>query len=63
MDRSNLEDALKLARNEEDRRKVELILPDAEVPDPYWGEHADFEDVYKLLDDASKKIAAELLQS
>ncbi len=63
MDRSNLNDVLKLARNEEDRQKVELILPDAEVPDPYWGEHADFEDVYKLLDDASKKIAAELLQS
>ena len=66
MDQSNYENVIKLARNETDISKVKLILEDAttstspEVPDPYWGEAQDFEDVYLLLDDVCEKIASKL---
>ena len=66
MDQSNYENVVKLARTAEDSSKVKLILRDyssskpIEVPDPYWGNDQDFEEVYLLLDDACEKIAAEL---
>lgn len=60
MDRSNLQDVLSLAKGENDRRKVSLILEDQEVPDPFWSEMDGFEKVYQMLDKASDKIAVEL---
>ncbi|HUH28840.1 low molecular weight protein-tyrosine-phosphatase [Gelidibacter sp.] len=66
MDQSNYEDVVKLARDKEDIAKVKLILQNSqsstlkEVPDPYWGNAQDFEEVYNLLDDACEKIAIHL---
>lgn len=60
MDRNNLEDVLSLATTEQDRSKVSLILNDAEVPDPYWSEMAEFDAVYHLLNDACERIALDL---
>ena len=61
MDKSNLKDVLKLAKTEEERQKVSLILDDnQEVPDPYWGEMKDFDDVFQLLNTACDRIAVDL---
>lgn len=67
MDQSNYDNVIKLARNDEDRSKVKLILDELgssttsqEVPDPYWGDDQDFEHVYDLLDNVCEKIAARL---
>lgn len=64
MDSSNLQNILKLARNEQDHQKVKLILEEIEpnsgleVPDPYYGGNQGFENVYKMLDEACGRIAA-----
>ncbi|WP_299392634.1 low molecular weight protein-tyrosine-phosphatase [uncultured Gelidibacter sp.] len=69
MDQSNYNNVVKLARDEKDIAKVKLILEDAatsknlEVPDPYWGDTKDFEDVYTLLDAACDTIASRLTKS
>ena len=66
MDQSNYENVVKLARDANDISKVKFILENdtsatpQEVPDPYWGNSQDFEDVYKLLDDVCEKIASNL---
>jgi protein-tyrosine phosphatase len=62
MDSSNYSDIISLARNENDKRKVELILdkvyPGSQmsVPDPYFGGEQGFEHVYILLDKACDEI-------
>jgi len=62
MDRSNLKNILALARNEEDRKKVKLILnetfpgEDREVPDPYFGGEEGFYLVFDLLDKATDQL-------
>jgi protein-tyrosine phosphatase len=56
MDTSNQKNVLALARSEQDRQKVELILGnlaggrELSVPDPYYDDS--FETVYQLLDEA-----------
>ncbi len=66
MDKSNLDNVLALARNEEDRKKVKLILneiapgKDLEVPDPYYGGENGFVEVYNLLDQATDVILNKL---
>lgn len=58
MDESNNKDILRLARNEKDIQKVEMILnlsfpkENKNVPDPYYGGEEGFENVYQLLDNA-----------
>ena len=49
MDKQNLLDLQSLARNEEERSKVKLVLNDEDVPDPYYGGEAGFENVFNLL--------------
>ena len=62
MDRSNYENVMALARNDEDRKKVEMILNEVnpganyEVPDPYYGGEHGFENVYRMLDEATDVI-------
>lgn len=62
MDKSNMQNVLKLAENDAQKAKVRLILneilpgSDAEVPDPYFGGTEGFEHVYDLLDEATDKI-------
>lgn len=59
MDESNYSNVIRLARNEEDKNKVRLMLnelfpgEDIPVPDPYYGEKSDFVNVIKLLDQAT----------
>lgn len=61
MDKNNLSDVLSLAKDDEQRSKISLILPEQkEVPDPYYGTISDFEHVYSLLNNACEKIAEKL---
>ena len=55
MDRMNLEDVYSLARNEEDRKKVRLLLGDEIVPDPYYDD-TQFEPVYRMIEAGCRKI-------
>ncbi|UKM64560.1 low molecular weight phosphotyrosine protein phosphatase [Flavobacteriaceae bacterium GSB9] len=63
MDSSNFQNVVKLARNDSDISKVNMILnevhpnKDFEVPDPYYGGDQGFENVYKMLDEACTIIA------
>lgn len=62
MDESNYRNVMQLADEEWEREKVDFILnelhPDQnmEVPDPYYGGDMGFENVYKMLDEATDKI-------
>jgi protein-tyrosine phosphatase len=66
MDKSNLQNVLKLARNEKDKQKVDLFLnishpnQNMEVPDPYFGGEAGFENVFQLVWKASEKLISSL---
>lgn len=63
MDLNNLKDAMSLTKSEAQRQKISLILDvlqdnnSQEVPDPYWGDWSDFENVYQMLDKACDVIA------
>ncbi|GAB5416148.1 MAG: low molecular weight protein-tyrosine-phosphatase [Crocinitomicaceae bacterium] len=66
MDESNRDNILQLARNNDDRLKVKLILneiypgEDMSVPDPYYGGDQGFVDVFNMLDEATNKIIQDL---
>ena len=66
MDNSNYKNILKLAKNQEHKKKVFLILNETypnhliNVPDPYYGGTQGFEDVYQLLDKACDNISLKL---
>lgn len=66
MDSSNYENVVALARNEEDTKKVQMILnlsqpnTNMSVPDPYFGAEDGFENVYQLLDAACDVLIGEL---
>jgi protein-tyrosine phosphatase len=66
MDTSNRDNILKLARDEGDREKVELLLnvggdtENRSVPDPWYGGDEGFETVFRLVDAACEKIADNL---
>ena len=63
MDLSNKENVLKLAKNEDDRKKVQLILnqifpnENVDVPDPYYGGNQGFDNVYEMLNNACDIIS------
>lgn len=60
MDTQNYQDVLKLATNDEQRKKVRLILDDEDVPDPYFGGDDGFEKVFQLLDRATDNFLVQL---
>ena len=66
MDESNYRNVLLLARNEQDKAKVEFILNEVHpkqnynIPDPYYGGNDGFENVYHMLDEACSVIATRL---
>lgn len=66
MDNSNKRNVLSLARNDDDVRKVKMIMnelfPDenVDVPDPYTGGLYGFENVYQMLDKACDIIVKKL---
>ena len=69
MDSSNYSDIISLARNENDKHKVEMILnrlyPDSNmaVPDPYFGDEQGFENVFILLEKVCDVIANSLAKT
>ena len=66
MDRSNNKNVIGMARNNDDKKKVNLIMnelyprTDIEVPDPYFGGEEGFDKVFHLLDLACENIARNL---
>lgn len=66
MDKANYDNIIALARNEEDRKKVEMIMnklypgENIPVPDPYYGGQQGFEDTYSMLNLACDHIIEEL---
>jgi protein-tyrosine phosphatase len=61
MDKSNLSDILAKARNNEDSKKVRLLLGDAIVPDPYH-DNTLFEPVFLMVEKGCKAIIKELTE-
>jgi len=66
MDNSNYNDVIHLAKNENQKAKVQIILNElypnenVDVPDPYFGITNGFEMVYQMLDEVCDIIAAKL---
>ena len=66
MDNSNYKNVTSLARNNQDKSKVKLILnevfPDEnlDVPDPYYGGDFGFKNVYNMLNEACDIIAKKI---
>ncbi|MDP2388664.1 MAG: low molecular weight protein-tyrosine-phosphatase [Bacteroidota bacterium] len=69
MDESNLKNVLTLARNEEHKQKVELLLntihpnKNLPVPDPYYGTEKDFEKVFELVHKACDEFTERLKEN
>ena len=67
MDNSNYNDVITLAKNQEQKNKVQLILNEifpsenVDVPDPYYGLQNGFDSVYTMLDKACEVIAEKLI--
>ena len=62
MDQANLNDVYSLARNDDDRKKVDFIMNELFpgenkiVPDPYYGGPENFIRVFKMLDNVCDAI-------
>ena len=61
MDRMNLRDVLNLARTEEDKDKVRLLLNTEVVRDPYY-EDDQFDAVYQMIEEGFRRILEEELR-
>jgi len=59
MDKSNLSDILAKARNNEDEKKVSLLLGDKIVPDPYYDD-TQFEPVFEMIEEGCREIIKQL---
>jgi low molecular weight protein-tyrosine phosphatase len=69
MDQDNAEDLRRLTRDEAQRRKIRVLRdfdpaspPGAAVPDPYYGGHDGFADVFDLVDAACRGLLTELVE-
>jgi len=66
MDNSNYRDVIEMVRNEDDIKKVKMILNEVfpnenlDVPDPYIGGNFGFKNAYKMLDEACDIIAKKI---
>lgn len=66
MDENNFKNVVKLARDERDLRKVNLLLSlthpgeSLSVPDPYYGGDEGFQHVFELLDEATDVLIKNL---
>ena len=66
MDQDNYNQIVSLASTEKEKTKVHLILNESypsqnkEVPDPYYGGHQGFENVFKMLNKACESIQQKL---
>ncbi len=67
MDNSNYVDVIRLAKTEEHKSKVKLLLnelfPDdnVDVPDPYFGLQNGFDLVYEMLEEATDLLSKKLI--
>ena len=59
MDKNNFGDILSMARNDEDAKKVQLLLGDKIVPDPYYDD-SQFEPVFQMIEEGCKEIIKQL---
>ncbi len=68
MDQSNYQNVCKLANSAEEKNKVRLLLDvlspgkKQEVPDPYYGDESDFEEVFTLVHSACSVIVETLIR-
>lgn len=70
MDKENIHDLQRKARNDNDRKKI-LLMADylrhhpgqPTVPDPYYGNDSDFELVIELLEDACEGLLEEMIHN
>jgi len=68
MDNSNYDDVIFLAKTDEQKSKVQLILDElfpgenVDVPDPYYGLQNGFDMVYEMLDEATDLLANKLIE-
>ena len=68
MDSSNYSDVLELAKTQDHKDKVQMILNDlfpnenVDVPDPYFGLPNGFEIVYNMLDEVCDVISQRLIE-
>ena len=66
MDEHNYQKIISLAQNDDDKKKVKMILNEVtpaqnlNVPDPYYGGDQGFEEVYQMLEKACEAIANRL---
>ncbi len=66
MDESNYENVMALARNDDDKKKVDLFMnlshpgENIDVPDPYFGGETGFQNVYEMLSQASDVLISKL---
>jgi protein-tyrosine phosphatase len=66
MDSSNYEDILSLARDDEERGRVRMIMnlvegnENVSVPDPYYGGPMQFQRVFDMLDEATDVFLKEI---
>lgn len=60
MDKSNLGNVLNMARNDQDAKKVSMLLGDKIVPDPYYDD-ALFEPVFTLVENGCKEVIKRLV--
>ena len=59
MDRSNLKNILAMAPDQQAAQKVQLLLKDREVPDPYFDDNQ-FEPVFDMVEVGCRVIISEL---
>lgn len=68
MDSSNYDNVIELAKTEEHKQKVAMILnhlfpnENVDVPDPYFGLQNGFDTVYEMLNETCDIIAKKLLE-
>ena len=60
MDQNNYDDVIGLSSSVAEKYKVQLILANSEVPDPYHGDATNFKMVFNLLDEACNKICTQI---
>lgn len=69
MDSSNYNDVIELAKTQDQKDKVQMILnnlfpnENVDVPDPYFGLPNGFEIVYNMLDEACDVLAKKLIEN
>ena len=68
MDNTNFDDVIELAKNENQKKKVQLILNElfpgdnVDVPDPYYGLQNGFDMVYEMLDETCDILSKKLIE-